>query len=939
MELKIKWRKNDMMRKSKLTIYSFVVLFIFSLIILSVNNNIFAQASIKPDVSSLQNHINPTSTRVLHWDGGGHAGIQYTAPTDETSGATLQSTTAVTSGARVLIANQSEIYPDSTVIHTFDVKMDAGEYSWNAFVFRADPTNQNFTAFIFRRFYGHRSLVSWDGNSTPKWASFSVNYPQTGLAQNLYSVTGSAGEQIEVDTVLRVTIKSSKNRVDVWYGDTHVYGQNYALELPPATGIMAWTLGTADMNRTAKFENIKMYDTDVKFSMADNKAVYDGTEKALSVAATHFGNAYPVENLKIEYKLASQADSSYTTDQPINIGHYNVRVSVDPAKDNQNFGKAVFSFVIVGDNIITEQSSPRLMWVVPAGQVAYSYGEQGASLKIEKTTENKILSAAAKISFNAVPDETVIHTFDYVVPNDNAQWDFIPIIVRADNEFNNFTAIAFRKGAGHISIVSRYNGKFYSNSAIAPTESTESIYSLGSSSALAALEAGQTVSINIESSYDSIKLFLNGNLIFTSALHHRIEASAGLLVLTANKFNSYPDIELLNFNCYSKPFNSYFNALTENSIVYSPQGGGGAQAQLTEEGYTLSAGGSVNGLAVISSPVSYGRTVQTFSFNLNTSAVANTQWYKIIIRADDTFENYLAVYVRRKFSHIAMAAQVDGFSVAFSSSEPFEGNNIPVFDPKNIKSQNAPNPEDRDFAEGDRINLTIISDDYGVVIYNNTTIVYEIVYDNLKIREGAPNRGLNITKLPGYLRDLKSVTAMATTTNCFRGASYYNINTYFLGEIEGEDETSKSMLKNIKYKGTDIEGFSPGSFDYDITISENNPLHKSAITFEKFYENAEVSDIIWSKDSKFGFDEAKITVTKDNTSRTYILTFVIYNPPSEFVEDDFDVIDKDDTDGGIVQGCKLYSSSRLVIFIPFLLFAALIQKNLVKKIVKAGKKK
>ena len=334
-----------MLKKNNMLTYCLIIIFTLSMLILTVSSNSLVSANpAKPDVSSLQNHITPTSTRFLQWDAGGHNGIIYTAPSDENSGATLESTAAVTTGARVLINNQSEIYSD-TVIHTFDVKMDAVNTNhWYIFVFRADPLTESFMAFVFRRNSAQRSIFSYDVNADYKWASFNSSFPHPTNPDIRYTLSSSS--TIPIDTVLNVTIKSSKNRVDVWYGSTPVYTQsNIALELPPATGIMSWK--NADIYMTPKFENVKMYDTDVKFSMADDKAVYDGTEIAAPVTATHFGNAYPSANLKLEYKLASQPDSEFSVQKPVNPGEYKVRATVDSAKDIANFGKKVFDFVII----------------------------------------------------------------------------------------------------------------------------------------------------------------------------------------------------------------------------------------------------------------------------------------------------------------------------------------------------------------------------------------------------------------------------------------------------------------------------------------------------------------------------------------------------------------------------------------------------------------
>lgn len=90
--------------------------------------------------------------------------------------------------------------------------------------------------------------------------------------------------------------------------------------------------------------------------------------------------------------------------------------------------------------------------------------------------------------------------------------------------------------------------------------------------------------------------------VYESPLTIPLASAAGIFVYDApNYCNS---VNLTNLRCYdSLDYQNWNNAVTEDSLLYSAYGGGGAESTFGENGATLSAGSSIGNTAVLPCPI------------------------------------------------------------------------------------------------------------------------------------------------------------------------------------------------------------------------------------------------------------------------------------------------------------------------------------------------
>ncbi len=525
---------------------------------------------------------------------------------------------------------------------------------------------------------------------------------------------------------------------------------------------------------------------------------------------------------------------------------------------------------------IGEKSTASVLWATPEMKAEYAWGDGGASYKTVPAKDGDVAnSSGSLVSFTQAVSNEYVVTFNTKLYQPYPDLSWVTTVFRSDRVCGNFIALAFR-GTGEITLMERYDGKFYTNDRV-PIYEGEGItfggYPLYYSEQLRTMDKAAEISVTIRSDAQSVTVWIGDTVVYAADLLHAVEPGFGTVNLTTQDFVSG---EYTNLNCYAEDYTKDLNTVSESSIVYSPFGGGGASSELTETGATLDAGSSVDGVAVISGPKTTGRAVHTFSMTLDTPASNIYDQYTFIIRATDDFEDYLAISVRRKFGHIMLRARVDGWNLSYSPLEPFEDKNIWVFPVGTVMDTAV------DLEPGTVLNFTVISDQNGLQIFNNNALIYSVVYSELKVIEGSDN-GLDVSKLPQMLGSIPTTTAMMKGSNGYAGATFSNINCY-IEEKTSDDTVSYAMLSDISYKGTKIEGFSSGAFEHDIVISSSETIDKNALSYTLINNEAKADPIAWSVNKNTGFEEAKIKVSYGDLSFTYTVTFEVRDEPQPVVE-------------------------------------------------------
>ena len=572
------------------------------------------------------------------------------------------------------------------------------------------------------------------------------------------------------------------------------------------------------------------------------------------------------------------------------------------------------------NNIINVESFGKKTW--GNGTVNYSYDEQkGASLKFD----NPNVVGMGKIVYgNICTNETVLTFKATVDTSDDWQWNYV--VFRGDEGLDNFTALAFRKGGGHIMLLSRVDGIWYSydNSDAKPgniilgTATTKNC-ELGTSEILKNL-SGNVIDLSIESSWNYVKVYSGQTLIYESPLTLELPSAAGIFYYSAA--NSNNNLSLTNVKCFCADYTSWNNAVDKGNVIYSPYGGGGAECLFSDNGATLKAGSSINGTAVLTSPYMEGQTVQTYSFTLDTPPDSIYSFYSILLRADDNLDNYLVFQIRRAFGQCMMYGKLNGYNCAYAINEPFESKNTPIFPIGRTNNGDT-------IPQGTRFDLTIISDNHGITIYNGKELLYQVIYSRLALTDKNGNLyDLDISDIPRYISELSPrIGIFGGGEYGYINAEFYNVNCYYSGEKK-ENLQNKTFLNGITYNSVLIDGFSRGTFEYDYTLSKNAKINKEGIkcVAGSGVENVE---IVWGVDEVSGFEQAALILTTETTKRKYVINFVRYEPPEPFVREKWEKESsyKQEKDGGGCASTVGVSSASLFASVIVLSLVFFVKRN------------
>ncbi len=596
--------------------------------------------------------------------------------------------------------------------------------------------------------------------------------------------------------------------------------------------------------------------------------------------------------------FAYSASSSYGLFKAENVHCYtNAPDPVPPAAEEPSTDGML--------DLLSAESEDHLVWSAPAGATSEFSYDSGATFYLGNT--DGVGSAAQRVFHDGPDYGRVVHTFETQLAGTPGEpmYSWNTFIFRADQGTGDFIAFAFRQGAGAMKIISRVDEVFYTAEndgfQYAGTETPEDPSDDKSSQGgyplvtlNAQLSAGGKVEVTIESDYDTMKVWINGELAYESALLHRLPAATGIFAYS--EASSYSGFKVENAHCYTEDYTKMNNAVNEDSIIYSPFGGGGAQGIIQEGGAYLAAGSSKDGTAVFSGPTLTGKTVQTYTFVMDATDV--WAWSNVYIRADATQENYIAFRVRRAFGHAGFFGQVNGYNLAYANNEPFADENIAVL-PLVSLSNNA------NLEQGTELNFTFVSDQEGIVVYLDNTPIIVMFYDELQVAEGNQDYGLDIEELPGYLAALPATTGMyGGVTGSYQAAVFKNVNCWYEGE-KLPDTIANTFLTDMQYNGQTIEGFSPGSFEYDVTISGDTPVNQDSLVCTA-PEGVTVSEPVWSVNETSGYTEATVTVTAGDIVRTYKLTFEVYDTPQPFEPEEWP---EEDASGGCNSTAAVQSGS------------------------------
>lgn len=559
-------------------------------------------------------------------------------------------------------------------------------------------------------------------------------------------------------------------------------------------------------------------------------------------------------------------------------------------------------------DLLSAESEDSLVWSAPAGATSEFSYDNGATFNLGNT--DGVGSAAQRVFHDSPDYGRVVHTFETQLAGTASEpmYSWNTFIFRADQGTGDFIAFAFRQGVGAMKIISRVDEVFYTAESDGfvysdngtPDDPSDDKSSQGGYPLVTLneqLSAGGKVEVTIESDYDTMKVWINGELAYESDLLHRLPAATGIFAYSAA--SSYSGFKVENAHCYTEDYTKMNNAVNEDSIIYSPFGGGGAQGIIQEGGAYLAAGSSKDGTAVFSGPTLTGKTVQTYTFVMDSPDV--WAWSNVYIRADATQENYIAFRVRRAFGHAGFFGQVNGYNLAYANNEPFADENIAVLPLVTLPNSSG----ETNLPQGTELNFTFVSDQEGIVVYLDNTPIIVMFYDELEVAGDNPSYGLDIAELPGYLAAIPATTGMyGGVTGSYQAAEFKNVNCWYEGE-KLPDTIANTFLTDMQYNKQTIEGFSPGSFEYDVTISGDTPVNQDSLVCTA-PEGVTVSEPVWSVNETSGYTEATITVTAGDIVRTYKLTFEVYDTPQPFEPEEWP---EEDASGGCNSTAAVQSGS------------------------------
>lgn len=561
---------------------------------------------------------------------------------------------------------------------------------------------------------------------------------------------------------------------------------------------------------------------------------------------------------------------------------------------------------------ITEQSTAIQAWKPNYPEIEapdYTFSAAGSSLKLP----DDVTTGVAEVNLiGAELGATILQFTASLEAKD--KWNFV--VFRGDAYYNSFTALMFRAD-GVMTMMSRaydadkaaetpgnpYIWYSYADLPEAPNAIFPEPVEKNCEIALGIteLKAGNTVDMTVISTKESVEVYIGDGEtpVYESPLTVPLPSAAGIFAYNAPNYCNA--VKLTNLRCFdSLDYMNWNNAITEESLVYSAYGGGGAESAFGESGATLSAGSSVGNTAVFTMPdVENRTTVHTYSFALNNSDT--TYWSDMLIRANDDMSEYLVLRVRRMGQHVGLYGRIDGKNYTYSA-EPFSGTYKDDFTGEYKDNDYVMcfplGAGGGDFAKGTQLNFMIVTDNDSCTVYNNGSVFYSV---DFKASKGYnPNTwdlSDEIAKLKpaagtfgGDASDLFAINTYSDATTVFS-----KINCYYSGE-KGTDTQKDTFLSGILYKGSLLTGFTPGAFESDMIVSGQESFDRDSLTFEKGPGVTDVK-IEWHTDEKFGYEQAILTVKSAIATRTYTLTFETYDEPLPFEREDWDELNKKNQGG------------------------------------------
>ncbi|MGN1052520.1 MAG: hypothetical protein ACI4SH_03925 [Candidatus Scatosoma sp.] len=213
--------------------------------------------------------------------------------------------------------------------------------------------------------------------------------------------------------------------------------------------------------------------------------------------------------------------------------------------------------------LVTAESKGVLDWGDGQENVVYSYDQtNGGALKFN--CQPSAIVGMGQVTYGTAACDQTHLSFTANIPNfdkDTGLWSWNYVVFRGDGALDNFTALAFRKGGGHIMMLSRVAGTWYTyadseTGGIFGGISTVKNCELGSSSVLSGMSSSE-IKMEIRSSSNYVEVYAGetaaDTLIYQSALTLPLPSATGIFIYSNASSNSL--LELKNISC--KTFHDY----------------------------------------------------------------------------------------------------------------------------------------------------------------------------------------------------------------------------------------------------------------------------------------------------------------------------------------------------------------------------------------------
>lgn len=398
-------------------------------------------------------------------------------------------------------------------------------------------------------------------------------------------------------------------------------------------------------------------------------------------------------------------------------------------------------------NVVTENSTGKVIWSAPGNTTpTYTYSENGGKLTLSQ--EEGVSSVCAIVTNDGIAAGESVLEFTTKL-SETSEWEWNHVIFRGDSAMNNFIAFAFRKGGGHMTVLSRYEGVFYSfgTSDIIANVSTIQAYPISQSGKLSSLTEGSEVSLRIWSSETKMKVYMGEETIFESALAHRMLPATGVFAL--GDASSNIKIALNNVKNYVSDYTAWNNAVkpeTQGTLCWDAGNAGGISYAPANgnAGASIHSSATVSGGRYILNQLpSSETTVHTFTAKMpGTSSDLQYNWNYFVFRADARGESFIAYAFRPFYGHRTLI----GYDAASNCWNYFETLSFANNQEKSYPVTGTA----EDTVTGGTLDVTIVSsEDYVSVFYGNK----EVYNAQLKVKLPAAT-GLfvwNFSPINGYM--------------------------------------------------------------------------------------------------------------------------------------------------------------------------------------------